>query len=529
MKKILSGLMVMVMLLTTLTGCTPEGKAFLDLYKTQMDYEVFEQMNESEITIDLNGIMTYMGASLLTNSEDDEKSDAVMERLQEMLRISPKAVFKIQGVSKTDIRDANNIKAQSTFSLSVDVFGETYQQDNIEVIMDNNKIYMSKNYMDFLVELEKGVLKKVVLNVSDVDVDKMINEANIFSDISENYIMIDLNHQGANEALILPISDMMDQDEARKITRGMIDDMKKMDIEIPVTVNNGAYTATLTVEEVMDMLPELLKAFAGFEALVDSKDGLLELAEKVESDDYKTQLNGVKTTFAGTKMSLTLENKSNQFNAIIDFNLTFMGTEFFKMSSKNTAKKVDSVDIKVPAKSDAMDFIAYLEEQNEIAKKEAEASYQAYLNEPHDAVYKDQKVSINGTPMEFSAYNIDGHTFFKLRDLAVGFNATNTPINVTYDNDTQMIKVYTSTSYDKVADGLSRVADKSNKSAYVSQQGVMVDELPQYSEAYNIDGSNYFKLRDFAMMLDFDLKYNEQTQEITIDTTQSYDWEETTN
>ena len=56
----------------------------------------------------------------------------------------------------------------------------------------------------------------------------------------------------------------------------------------------------------------------------------------------------------------------------------------------------------------------------------------------------------------------------------------------------------------------------------VSTANVVVDNQPAVVQGYNIDGSNYYKLRDLAETLDFGLSWDAATSTISIDSTGSY-------
>lgn len=56
-----------------------------------------------------------------------------------------------------------------------------------------------------------------------------------------------------------------------------------------------------------------------------------------------------------------------------------------------------------------------------------------------------------------------------------------------------------------------------------STQGVYVDGVQKTVDAYNINGSNYFKARDFAAAMDVSMWYNEETRNIMIETDKGYD------
>jgi len=71
-------------------------------------------------------------------------------------------------------------------------------------------------------------------------------------------------------------------------------------------------------------------------------------------------------------------------------------------------------------------------------------------------------------------------------------------------------------------------ADNEAVKAVASPQTITVDGQPISTEVYNIDGNNYFKLRDLAMLLigtedEFSVSYNEETRAVSAASGEPYD------
>lgn len=64
--------------------------------------------------------------------------------------------------------------------------------------------------------------------------------------------------------------------------------------------------------------------------------------------------------------------------------------------------------------------------------------------------------------------------------------------------------------------------------ALPSSQSLYVDGQKITTQAYNIDGSNYFKLRDIGQAINFAVAYDEQNDAIKVDTTKDYGTEQET-
>ena len=53
-------------------------------------------------------------------------------------------------------------------------------------------------------------------------------------------------------------------------------------------------------------------------------------------------------------------------------------------------------------------------------------------------------------------------------------------------------------------------------------QPIYVDGQQVQMKAYNINGNNYFKLRDLAQLLDFQVEWQQSSRSILLDTTKTY-------
>ena len=59
--------------------------------------------------------------------------------------------------------------------------------------------------------------------------------------------------------------------------------------------------------------------------------------------------------------------------------------------------------------------------------------------------------------------------------------------------------------------------------AVISSQKIMLDGNKADVTAYNINGNNYFKLRDLGQLFDFNVSWDGELNSIIINTAESYD------
>ena len=137
---------------------------------------------------------------------------------------------------------------------------------------------------------------------------------------------------------------------------------------------------------------------------------------------------------------------------------------------------------------------------------------------PNIAV-SNQKLSIDGgTATPIAAYNINGNNFLKLRDVAQLLNRTQKSVSVTYNEGTRTMTLVTGGTYTSIGGEL--VIPTRYSQAVASSQRVYLDNGYVTPMAYNIDGNNYFLLRDLALLLDFGVDYSAGT--VSINTSRGY-------
>ncbi len=129
------------------------------------------------------------------------------------------------------------------------------------------------------------------------------------------------------------------------------------------------------------------------------------------------------------------------------------------------------------------------------------------------------KVLLDGNDVSIEAYNIDNNNYFKLRDIAKILDGSEKSFNVEWDNSKNAINIVKNKKYSAVGMELASTNEKINKSAVKSSSEVYLNGEKITLTAYNIDGNNYFKLRDIAGTLDFEVMWDAVQNAVIIDTT----------
>ncbi len=133
----------------------------------------------------------------------------------------------------------------------------------------------------------------------------------------------------------------------------------------------------------------------------------------------------------------------------------------------------------------------------------------------YTAVSTSSAVLVDGNEKAFEAYNIDGYNYFKLRDIAYALNGSTKQFEVNWDESKNAINLKTGNSY-TAAGGELTAGNGKNKTALSSTAELYINGNKVSAQAYNIDGMNYYKLRDVAKAVNFAVVWSENLNSIGI-------------
>ncbi|MHA0856743.1 hypothetical protein [Paenibacillus sp. CMAA1364] len=129
---------------------------------------------------------------------------------------------------------------------------------------------------------------------------------------------------------------------------------------------------------------------------------------------------------------------------------------------------------------------------------------------------------VNGHEKNLNGFNISNNNYFRLRDLAEHFSGTASQFDITWNKASNAIEIITGRAYtlDKTDKGKYYSSNR-NYSAKLSTSKVLVNGKLQLIKAYNIDGNNYFQLRDLASKIPFSIEYDNKSNRLLIFTPNS--------
>ncbi|MCL2577504.1 MAG: cellulase family glycosylhydrolase [Defluviitaleaceae bacterium] len=136
------------------------------------------------------------------------------------------------------------------------------------------------------------------------------------------------------------------------------------------------------------------------------------------------------------------------------------------------------------------------------------------LASPVTAVRSSHTVHVDGVPVAISAFNINGHNFFMLRDVAGILRDTDSRFGVSWDAYRSAIGLATGVAApppEVQSLAATQTATESNDAVYVDGTRVNL-------RAYNIAGRNYFMLRDLGSALGFIVDWDATANAVLINT-----------
>lgn len=127
------------------------------------------------------------------------------------------------------------------------------------------------------------------------------------------------------------------------------------------------------------------------------------------------------------------------------------------------------------------------------------------------------KLLVDGKEMEVSGYTVNNSNYYKIRDIAMILRTTPARFNVEWDESLSAISVLTGIKYVVVGGEL----DYDNSAVMEVEENsapVYIDGDETQITAYNINGSTYFKIRDLADMVGFEVDWDGDQQAIILRT-----------
>lgn len=153
-----------------------------------------------------------------------------------------------------------------------------------------------------------------------------------------------------------------------------------------------------------------------------------------------------------------------------------------------------------PNRSKIYDFVASYDMVNEIS-----------------AVRSVANVVVDGKTVTLNGYTVNDSNYFKVRDIAMLVRNTGSKFNVAWNADLEAIDIMTGEDYIVIGGELSGDIEQ-DMDVVENSTPIYVDGRQRAITAYNINGSSYFKIRDIADAVGFEILWDGETQTISIET-----------
>jgi len=126
-------------------------------------------------------------------------------------------------------------------------------------------------------------------------------------------------------------------------------------------------------------------------------------------------------------------------------------------------------------------------------------------------------IYVDGEPVAFRGFNIEGNNYFMLRDLAYTLNGSAAQFEVVWDEELRAINLLSGEVYTPVG-GEMGAPEEGDGSAILSLASLYINGEVVDVRAYLIGNNNFFMLRDLSDALGFSVEWCEDTASILITT-----------
>ena len=139
-----------------------------------------------------------------------------------------------------------------------------------------------------------------------------------------------------------------------------------------------------------------------------------------------------------------------------------------------------------------------------------------FANEKVPAIANQQLMHYDGEWIFSRGFNVANNNYFSLRDFAKSLSGTPSQFDVTWNSKKGLIEIITGKPYAVIEDSSVGYIKDKQYFGVMKNTTILLDGKEHKLSIFNIDGSNYFKLRDLEELVGFELMWNTDTQQILL-------------
>lgn len=540
-KQVTAALSAACIILCLLSGCTAsaEGKAFYDamlkaqsIKSSQNDIKYTFRFDATDLsesdTAAINQIKAMLNnMEMAMNMKQVTNTDNTVLKMQSDVNIQMGGMSMNMGVwADMDLNGTNpkfiEIIKYPTMITAANPYmaGKEYMVMDLGKTMDSSvgygrepegynadKIKLIKEMQDktnaflaeYLVQYDPGFKLITDLGTRDILTPEGTVNARIYQ--------IKLDDKSAKKLIRYTVNNFAENKAAMEYAADYLNFMGKFIASTPGAIDPADGMGKL-MESFDKDEPELIKKFDGIMdklediQLIGDKGIILEYAMD-ENGYIINQYGSMDFIFDISKLSELKEmnGSSSEKTGIINFGIDFTVLQY------NINKDID-IEMPVITPENSFDI-------NEIAAMGAQTS------KAPEAIPTALKVLINGKPVSFDSYTIEGYNYFKIRDIAKAVSGTQKQFDVIWDDENKTINLVSQKAY-TVIGGEMIPGDGKKKMPVLNTLILYKDGKEIFLNAYMIDGNNYFKLRDIAQAFNIGIAWDGENSAIVIDTTKDY-------
>ncbi len=134
-------------------------------------------------------------------------------------------------------------------------------------------------------------------------------------------------------------------------------------------------------------------------------------------------------------------------------------------------------------------------------------------------------VTVDGQSVDPQGYYIDGHNYYKLRDIAYILSGTDSQFNVTWDEENECVLLENSKAYQVIGGEMTDSTSAQITSCIPSDDPIQLDGKSISLTGYCINRNNYYMLQELGKALDFYVGYDADTRTVLIDSKAGFETE----